>query len=385
MLHEGGRLRSLRDLLGPVHDRGLGPARHDELRHDEADLRATTRRSQLILVRNPDYDQADATTSARTTRPVRLRDQLEQRGLLRQDQGSADRGQPLQRDGQGSIKEYTENPDLEGLLKANPDDGRLLPGTMNLRLPPFDDIHVRKAVNLVMDKNAMIQRPGVARRSVSRRRTSLPPTMSAVGARGLRPVRDHRLRGRRRGRQGGDEAVEVRHRTRTASATHSSATTSSTSRATPSATRVWCRSSRIDSPRSASRSRPAARRPVRVHLHARRSKVPFSGTAGWGKDYADAFTYFLYLFDGRAITPDFTYNEPLVGLTEDQAKEMGIDYPARRRPERRRRHRRVHRDRGRRPSGRHCWGDLDKKVMEEVVPWVPWIWRNYTNIDQRAR
>ena len=27
-----------------------------------------------------------------------------------------------------------------------------------------------------------------------------------------------------------------------------------------------------------------------------------------------------------------------------------------------------------------CWGDLDKKLMEEVVPWVPWLWRNYANI-----
>jgi hypothetical protein len=23
-----------------------------------------------------------------------------------------------------------------------------------------------------------------------------------------------------------------------------------------------------------------------------------------------------------------------------------------------------------------CWGELDKKIMEEVVPWVPYIWRN---------
>jgi len=107
-------------------------------------------------------------------------------------------------------------------------------------------------------------------------------------------------------------------------------------------------------------------------------KVQFTGTPGWGKDYADAFTYFLYLFDGRTITPEFTYNEPLVGLTEEQAKEIGIDYPE-----------------GGVPSvdadidaciaitdldeRTDCWGTLDKKVMEEVVPWVPWIWRNYSN------
>jgi ABC-type transport system substrate-binding protein len=27
-----------------------------------------------------------------------------------------------------------------------------------------------------------------------------------------------------------------------------------------------------------------------------------------------------------------------------------------------------------------CWGALDKKIMEEIVPWVPYIWRNNTVI-----
>ena len=35
----------------------------------------------------------------------------------------------------------------------------------------------------------------------------------------------------------------------------------------------------------------------------------------------DAFTYFLYLFDGRSITPTFSYNEPLVGLTRRAGAE----------------------------------------------------------------
>jgi peptide/nickel transport system substrate-binding protein len=31
---------------------------------------------------------------------------------------------------------------------------------MNLLVPPFDDVHVRKAANLVMDKAALIQATG---------------------------------------------------------------------------------------------------------------------------------------------------------------------------------------------------------------------------------
>ena len=104
-------------------------------------------------------------------------------------------------------------------------------------------------------------------------------------------------------------------------------------------------------------------------------KVVFNGTSGWGPDYPDAYTYFLYLFDGRTITPSFSYNETLVGITDAQAQKIGITLPA-----------------GGVPSINSdidacvaiadaterltCWGTLDKKLMEEVVPYVPFIWRN---------
>ena len=93
-----------------------------------------------------------------------------------------------------------------------------------------------------------------------------------------------------------------------------------------------------------------------------KEKVPFTGTAGWGKDYPDAFTYFLYLFDGRSITPEFSYNEPLVGLTEEQAGKIGVDYPAEGVPSVDAGHRRVHRDRLTRPSASTCWGDARQEA-----------------------
>ena len=121
----------------------------------------------------------------------------------------------------------------------------------------------------------------------------------------------------------------------------------------------------------------AARRPVQRSSSCRRRRCPFTGTAGWGKDYPDAFTYYLYLFDGRAHHAGrSTTTSRSSGSPQEQAQKIGIDYAGRGRAERRRRHRRMHRDRRRRPSASTCWGDLDKKLMEEVVPWVPYIWRN---------
>jgi ABC-type transport system substrate-binding protein len=110
-----------------------------------------------------------------------------------------------------------------------------------------------------------------------------------------------------------------------------------------------------------------------------KEKIQMNGTSGWGKDYPDAFTFFLYLFDGRGITPTFSYNESLVGLTPEMAQKIGIPYP---------------------PDGvgsvdadmdrcvgiadanerLTCWGETTVKLMEEIVPWIPYIWRNNSSI-----
>ena len=54
------------------------------------------------------------------------------------------------------LQEYATNPDLQPMLKSYLDD-RTMYITMNLNVPPFDDIHVRKAANLIMDKAGMQQ------------------------------------------------------------------------------------------------------------------------------------------------------------------------------------------------------------------------------------
>jgi peptide/nickel transport system substrate-binding protein len=53
-----------------------------------------------------------------------------------------------------TIQQYSTDPTLQPLLHINPSDGvRYL--EMNLAEPPFDDIHVRKAVSLALDKDGM--------------------------------------------------------------------------------------------------------------------------------------------------------------------------------------------------------------------------------------
>ena len=330
--------------------------------------------TQLIFVRNPDYDQS--TDDIRKNLPDRFEFKINSNNddcfnktkeAVIEDNICSETGK--------IIKEYSEDPDLEDNLKANPDDG-VWYLSMNLSQPPFDDIHVRKAVNFVMDKTAMVRAWGgpvvgpVATHV-------MPPGFTPPSLEGYDPYPSPEY--------SGDVEAAMEE----------------------------MRQSKYDTDQDGLCDAPECKGVVNIMGNTERDKglvpvieeglgkigietksrqlanpyefiftpsekVQFTGTAGWGKDYADAFTYYLYLFDGRTITPEFSYNEPLVGLTEEQAQEIGIDYPE-----------------GGVPSvdadidacieiqeadeRSECWGALDKKIMEEVTPWVPWLWRNYTN------
>jgi len=100
-------------------------------------------------------------------------------------------------------------------------------------------------------------------------------------------------------------------------------------------------------------------------------QVPISPRPGWGKDYADPYTFMGPLFDSRTILCEGNSNYSLVGFTQKKADECGVPYA------------------GDIPSidtdiddciataddaeRQTCWADLDKKLMEEVVPWVPYL------------
>ena len=66
-----------------------------------------------------------------------------------------------------------------------------------------------------------------------------------------------------------------------------------------------------------------------------RLNTPFSTRPGWGKDYADPYAFFGANFDSRAITPTGNGNRGLVGLTPALAKKFGVKGDDHRHPERR--------------------------------------------------
>ena len=109
----------------------------------------------LRLVRNPNYDEATDTKEAREN----FFDRFEMT-LNTNAQDIFDRVKSGQLDFAYSteppevIRDYTQNEDLKRNYHTDPGD-RTWYITMNLTQPPFDDIHVRKAMNWVMDKEGL--------------------------------------------------------------------------------------------------------------------------------------------------------------------------------------------------------------------------------------
>jgi peptide/nickel transport system substrate-binding protein len=103
---------------------------------------------------------------------------------------------------------------------------------------------------------------------------------------------------------------------------------------------------------------------------------PIASGAGWGKDYADASTFFIPLLTSGAINaPTATQNFAYLGVTSAQARAMKFSLPAGGVSS-------IDADVDKcqsEPNGDsrvQCWADLDKKVMTEHVPWIPYHWAN---------
>ncbi len=119
---------------------------------------------------------------------------------------------------------YDTDPNLKQDLHINQGD-RIWYLTMNLTQAPFDDVHVRKAMNWIIDKAAMQQAWGGADLGPVANHI-VPDSIFCEPALRLRAVPDRREPRQRREGEAGDEGLEVRHRPRTAPAAPRPARTS---------------------------------------------------------------------------------------------------------------------------------------------------------------
>ena len=330
--------------------------------------------TSLSLVRNPDYDPATDDPSARQSLPDGF--------LLTVNANAGDIFAKIEAgelEGEWAtpppkvLKRYSEDPDLADRLQVNDADSTAYI-TMNLTQPPFDDVHVRRAANFVMDKAALQLAWGGALTGEIATHV-FPNAMLGDLLVDYDPFPSPDFTG----------DVDAAKAEMAQSAYDSDGDGMCDADACAAVLNV---SVPADTPKKLAVVVEQSLAEIGIELQTRELADPFpilqnvsrgvptTHIMTWGKDYADPST-FAVLFDGRQIIPRGNVNLALVGLTPETAEKVGASGTVTGIPS-------VDADIDGCTSltGEErldCWASLDRRLTEEVVPWVPYLSR--ANVD----
>jgi peptide/nickel transport system substrate-binding protein len=274
---------------------------------------------------------------------------------------------------------YSTRADLKQYLKIDPGD-RTWYLTMNLTQPPFDDLKVRQAMNWVMDKAGLQQAWGGAYLgaiahhmipdSIFQNQLADYKPYATPGNRGSVAKAKAVLKGSKYDTNGDG--------TCSAPACKNVLMIADVRQVDPKMTAVIEQAAAkigiTFTVRATSSAYPTIQTPAK--------NTPFAERPGWGKDYADALTFFTPLFDGRTIIANGNVNYSLVGITPAQCKALKVTGNCTNVPNINKRL-----DACAVLSGQpriSCYANLDKYLTEKVVPWVPWLNGNVARVIHKS-
>jgi peptide/nickel transport system substrate-binding protein len=327
----------------------------------------------LDLVRNPDYNAASDSKKARENLPDEF--------IFQVNSNTDDIYAKVTR---GDIEEEVagETPTVLRQYKGSPqlhtnDGDRTWFLTMNLTQPPFDDLHVRRAVNYVVDRNAL-------------RKSWGGPAAGAIATH-IAPdaILNNKLKGYAPYGDGSGNLAKAKAEMKLskydknhdgicdASACKNLLTITGDRDVEKGFIPALSQNLSTIGIQIKDRVLKDAYTPIQTV----RNNIPFSTRPGWGKDYADALTFFGPLFDGRNIIAQGNTDYPLLGLTPAIAKKVGakgsitgvpsIDADL---------------DKCSLLSGTprvSCYATLDKRLTFDIVPWVPYLWSYAQSISSK--
>ena len=326
--------------------------------------------NHIILVRNPNYDQSTDQFRKNYIDTFKFVVNSNADDIFAKVQSGAYQDE-VSSPAPKTIRLYATNPALKPRMIPNVGD-RTNYFTMNLTQPPFDDVHVRKAMNWIMDKSALQKAwggpiPGSIAGHI------VPPVLYNNGLAEYDPYATP------------DNAGDLAKAQ--AEMKQSKYDPGKTGKCTASAckgTLMIADTRGVDTRMIPIIQEDAAKIGIKftvrsingayTTIQTPSKNVPFSERPSWGKDYADPYTFFAELFDSGAIIKSGNTNYSLVGLTPEIAKTVGatgnIDNvpsvdsaiavcSAK-----------LAQDRT------NCWEGIDRRLMTKVVPWVPYLWPN---------
>lgn len=328
----------------------------------------------LDLVRNPNYVQATDPTRKNYVDEVQFMVNASSTDIYNKiEAGQLDMATssiPPQ-----VLKKYSTSSSLKQYIHRNSGD-RTWYLTMNLTQPPFDDLHVRQAMNWVIDKAALRQTWGgptvgtIANHIV-------PDTLFDFHLQEYAPYKtpgDHGSVAKAKAAMKGSKYDTNGDGMCSASACKDVLLVSDTRAVDPGMVSTIEQGAKAIGitfkVRQINGAYPTIQTPSK--------NVPMSERPGWGKDYADAVTFFLPLFDGRIIIPNGNTNYSLVGVTPALCKSLKIGGNCTNVPS-------INSQLDKcgvliDPARRTCYENIDKYLTTKVVPWVPWMWSLVTRI-----
>jgi peptide/nickel transport system substrate-binding protein len=333
--------------------------------------------SSLKLVRNPDYDPATDSPAARQSFPDEFdftvnanpNDIVDRVAAGELDDENAASLPP------DALERYSRDASKRKYLHLNPADG-IEYLSMNLTQAPFDDLHVRKAMNWIIDKAALRQAfGGAALGKVANH--IVPDSIFGDQLADYAPFAtpgDHGSLAKAKQAMKGSKYDT--HHDGTCSASECKNVTLLTDPTYPFPKILTV--VEADAKQLGITFHVISVNGAFPTLQTTSKNIAIAAFPGWFKDYADALTFFSPLFDGRTIIPTGNVNYSLVGLKPSQAKSLGVTGHITGVPS-------VDSDLDRcalLAGGPRltCYEALDRKLTTQVAPWVPYLAVNAVHI-----
>jgi peptide/nickel transport system substrate-binding protein len=332
-------------------------------------------KTSLTFVRNPTYKASTDSRKARENNPDRFEFTVDTNlddiynkiaaGDLEDEYATAS---------PKVFREYSLNASKRKFLRTNSGDQTYYV-TMNLTQPPFDDVHVRRAMNWAMDRNSLRKAWGGAIAGDIAEHI-MPNSLVGGKLNGYQPFKTPGDRG---------NAAKAKAEMKQSKYANSGGVCSAKEckgvllvqdvrTADKGILPVVLSSAKkigiTFTVRTVNGAYPVIQTPSK--------NVPISTRPRWGKDYADPSTFIDPLFYGGNIIPSGNTNYALVGLKPSQAASMGIKGSTSNVPSI---DKLANACRAKVGNARlTCYAGIDRVLTTQIVPWVPYMWANQVNV-----
>jgi peptide/nickel transport system substrate-binding protein len=336
---------------------------------------------KLILVRNPSYDQSTDNLRTNNVDGIQVTIDTNINDIFNKVQSGALDASFTNQPPKTILQQYLTQPAKKNLIHFDSGD-RTWYITMNWTTPPFDDLHVRKAANLIMDKAAMLQAWGGPSFGQIATHITPPIVLNDQLTQSYDPYATPGFHGDLAKAQA--EMKQSKYDTNKDGLCDASACSNMVMinrNVTPWTDLEPVVVNSLGKIGIKVKPRELATSAAYTTIQTVKNLIPIALNARWGKDYADASTFFIPLMAGTSIIPTGNTNYALVGLTSSKASGLGIKVPA-----------------GANipnvdadidncqkipvtdASRVTCWANLDRKLMEQAVPWIPYLWNNQPTV-----